>query len=49
VFARIRESAARLRAELGETVARMLAVEAERMPEVYPLIRRVMIVASKRG
>ena len=49
VFARIRESAAALRAELGESAATMLANEAARMPEAYPLIRRVNIVATKRA
>jgi len=49
VFAAIRDSAARLRMELGETVASMLASEADSMPQVYPLIRRLNIVARKRG
>ncbi len=47
VFARIRESAERLNAELGSTVATMLATEATKMPEAYPLIRRVNIVARR--
>jgi hypothetical protein len=49
VFAAIRASAARLRPQLGETVASMLASEANSMPQVYPLIRRLNIVARKRG
>jgi hypothetical protein len=48
VFARIRESAERLNAELGSTVAAMLATEAAKMPEAYPLIRRVNIVARRQ-
>lgn len=47
VFARIRERAAALRAELGESVAAMLATEAAKMPEAYPLIRRVNVAARK--
>jgi SAM-dependent methyltransferase len=47
VFARIRESADALRAELGESVASMLAAEAAKMPEAYPLIRRVNVAARK--
>jgi SAM-dependent methyltransferase len=47
VFALIRENVVRLRAELGDTVASGLATEAEKMPEAYPLIRRVNIVGRK--
>jgi SAM-dependent methyltransferase len=47
VFERIRESAARLNAELGSAVATMLATEAAKMLEAYPLIRRVNIVARR--
>ena len=49
VFARIRESAGILRAELGESVAAMLATEAAKMPDALPLIRRVNIAARKAG
>jgi SAM-dependent methyltransferase len=49
VFARIRERAEALRAELGDTVATMLASEAAKMPDAYPLIRRVNVVARKAG
>ena len=47
VFARIRESAERLSVELGSTVATMLVTEAAKMPEAYPLIRRVNVVARR--
>lgn len=47
VFAAIRENATRLRTELGDDVARMIVDEAEKMPEAYPLIRRVTILAEK--
>jgi hypothetical protein len=47
VFATIRENATRLRTELGDDVARMIVDEAEKMPEAYPLIRRVTILAEK--
>ena len=47
VFARIRESADRLEAELGTAVATMLATEAAKMPDAYPLIRRVNVVARR--
>ena len=49
VFARIRESAERLSVELGSTVATMLVTEAAKMPEAYPLIRRVNVVARREG
>jgi SAM-dependent methyltransferase len=47
VFARIRESGEALCAELGESVAAMLAAEAAKAPEVYLLIRRVNVAARK--
>ena len=47
VFAGIRLTAASLRAECGEEVAGMLVAEAERMPEVLPLIWRVNVRATK--
>ena len=47
VFALIRESVSSLHAELGDTVAMRLLTEAKKMPEVYPLIRRVNIVGRK--
>ena len=47
VFARIRDSAERLSVELGSTVATMLVTEAAKMPEAYPLIRRVNVVARR--
>jgi SAM-dependent methyltransferase len=47
VFARIRESSDRLEAELGRSVATMLVTEAAKMPDAYPLIRRVNIVARR--
>ena len=47
MFAHIRESADALRTELGESVAGMLAAETEKMPEAYPLIRRVNVAARK--
>jgi SAM-dependent methyltransferase len=49
VFARIRDSAEALRAELGESVASLLTSEAEELPEAYPLIRRVNVAARKVG
>ena len=49
VFSRIRESADALRAELGESVAAMLAAEAVKMPAAYPRIRRVNVAARKPG
>jgi SAM-dependent methyltransferase len=49
VFARIRDSAEALQAELGDTVATMLAREAAKMPEAHPLIRRVNVAARKAG
>jgi ubiquinone/menaquinone biosynthesis C-methylase UbiE len=48
VFAGIRENATLLRTELGDDVAKMIVDEAEKMPEAYPLIRRVTIVAEKQ-
>jgi len=47
VFAGIRENVVRLRAELGEDVASMLLAEAEKMPDAYPLIKRVNVLAMK--
>jgi hypothetical protein len=32
---------------LGEEVASMLLAEAEKMPDAYPLIRRVNVLAMK--
>lgn len=49
VFARIRESAAVLNVELGESVVAMLMAEAVKMPEAYPFIQRVNILARKAG
>jgi SAM-dependent methyltransferase len=49
VFERIRESAPALITELGEPVAAMLLAEAAKMPEAYPLIRRVNVLATKGG
>jgi hypothetical protein len=37
----------RLRTELGDNVAQMIVNEAEKMPESYPLIRRVTVLAEK--
>lgn len=47
VFARIRESGVALRAELGASVATMLTTEAMKMPDTYPVIRRVNVAARK--
>ena len=47
VFARILESADALKAEVGERVAAMLLEEAARMPDIYPSIRRINVVARK--
>jgi SAM-dependent methyltransferase len=49
VFARIRQSADALRAEIGDSVAAMLTAEAAKMSEAYPFIRRVNIAARKAG
>lgn len=49
VFARIRQSAEALRAEIGDSVAAMLTAEAAKMSEAYPFIRRVNIAARKAG
>jgi SAM-dependent methyltransferase len=47
VFARILESADSLKAEVGGPVAAMLLAEAARMPDIFPLIRRINVVARK--
>lgn len=48
VFAGIRQNATLLRTELGDDVAKMIVDEAEKMPEAYPLIRRVTVLAEKQ-
>ncbi len=48
VFAGIRQNATLLRTELGDNVAQMIVDEAEKLPEAYPLIRRVMVLAEKQ-
>jgi SAM-dependent methyltransferase len=47
VFACILQGRNRLRTELGDEVAGMLTVEAERMPAAYQHVRRVNLVARK--
>lgn len=47
VFAGIRQNATLLRTELGDNVAKMILDEAEKMPEAYPHIRRVTVLAGK--
>lgn len=47
VFAQILERADSLKTEVGETVAAMLLKEAARASELFPLIRRVNVVARK--
>ena len=48
MFAGIRQNATLLRTELGDNVAQMIVDEAEKLPEAYPLIRRVMVLAEKQ-
>lgn len=47
VFARIRDSADSLKAEVGEAVAAMLLKEAALMPDIFPSVRRINVVARK--
>jgi SAM-dependent methyltransferase len=47
VFAQILDSADSLKAEVGEAVAAMLLKEAARATDIYPLIRRINVVARK--
>lgn len=47
VFARILESADSLKAEVGGAVAAILLAEAARVPDIFPLTRRINVVARK--
>lgn len=47
VFARVRDSVDSLKAEVGEAVAAMLLEEAALMPDIFPSVRRINVVARK--